>query len=161
MLKPSIFTSAISIFAITISMTAGVSNAQEHEGCFMINSSNRVVSLEEVCEKGRLGIAIEAIKREENPIIANGLKLTRKSQGIYDVKGEIKNQSSRPIQLISYQLKFIKSSKEIGRSLVVVNTNLQPGEAIGVNEIVFDTKLGNIGSPKSVTIEIDDVKYKD
>lgn len=142
-------------------MTAGVSNAQEHEGCFMINSSNRVVSLEEVCEKGRLGIAIEAIKREENPVIANNLKLTRKPSGDYDVKGEIKNQSSRPIQLISYQLKFIKSSKEIARISVRPNTNLQPGEAIGVNETVFSTKLGNIGSTRSVTIEIDEVQYKE
>ncbi len=123
MLKPSLFTSTLSIVAITISMTAGLSNAQEHEGCFMINSSNRVVSLEEVCEKGRLGIAIEAIKREENPVIANNLKLTRRPTGNYDVKGEIKNQSSRPIQLISYQLKFIKSSKEIARISVSANTN--------------------------------------
>lgn len=137
--------------------------AQEYEGCFWTDpKTGKHVSLEPICERGRIDDAIKAINREQNPLIAN-LRLSsdlNKGENSAIIKGKITNQSSRPIKIGSPKLQISQGNTILYTHLVGINKMLQPGQSVAINESIPKSWLG-VTFIRGLEVKIEDWDYSD
>lgn len=138
--------------------------AQEYEGCFWTDpKTGKHVSLEPICERGRIDEAIKAINREQNPLIANLRLSSDLKEGMENwaiIKGEITNQSSRPIKIGIPQLQISQGNTTLYTHLVRINKTLQPGQAVAINESIPKSWLG-VTFIRGLEVKIEDWDYSD
>ncbi|MEG4863736.1 MULTISPECIES: hypothetical protein [unclassified Microcoleus] len=133
--------------------------AQEHPGCFWTDpKTGNHISLEPVCERGRIDEAIKAIERNQNPLIAN-LRLSsdlRKGwENIANIKGNITNRSSRPIKIGIPNLQIAKGNTILYTKPVIINQTLQPGQSVAINESIVKSSLG-VSFMSGLEVKIED-----
>ncbi|MBE9095319.1 hypothetical protein [Tychonema sp. LEGE 07203] len=120
--------------------------AQEYPGCYWTDpKTGNHISLEPLCERGRIDEAIKAIERNQNPLIANlrlSSDLREGWENIANIKGNITNRSSRPIKIGIPKLLIGKGNTILYTHLVRIDQTLQPGQSVGINESILKSWLG-------------------
>jgi hypothetical protein len=138
--------------------------AQEHPGCFWTDpKTGKHISLEPVCERGRIDEAIKAIERNQNPLIANlrvSSDLTKGLENWANIKGVITNRSSRPIKIGIPKLQISTGNKILYTHLVRIDQTLQPGQSVAINESIAKSSLG-VSFMSGLEVKIEDWDYSD
>jgi hypothetical protein len=138
--------------------------AQEHPGCFWTDpKTGKHVSLEPVCERGRIDEAIKAIERNQNPLIAN-LRLSSDLREGWEnwanIEGNITNRSSRPIKIGTPKIQIGKGNTIVYTYLVRINKTLQPGQSVAINESLPKSWLG-VSFMSGLEVKIEKWDYSD
>jgi hypothetical protein len=135
--------------------------AQEYAGCFWTNpKTGKHESLEPICERGRIDDAIKAIDREQNPLIATGLRVQSTDNLLARITGKITNQSSRPIKLRSVKLQIIKNNTILYSDTVYINQTLKPGQSFAINQSILKSQLG-VNFISRLEVKVEDYDYSD
>lgn len=133
--------------------------AQEYPGCFWTDpKTGNHISLEPVCERGRIDEAIKAIERNQNPLIANLRVSSDLKKGIENwaiIEGKITNRSSRPIKIGIPKIQIGKGNTILYTHLVRINQTLQPGQSVGINESILKSWLG-VSFMSGLEVKIED-----
>ncbi|MCC3409228.1 MAG: hypothetical protein JGK17_27400 [Microcoleus sp. PH2017_10_PVI_O_A] len=120
--------------------------AQEHPGCFWTDpKTGNHISLEPVCERGRIDEAIKAIERNQNPLISNlrvSSDLRKGWENWANIKGVITNRSSRPIKIGLPELQIVTGNTILYTRRLIINKTLQPGQSVDIKESILKSSLG-------------------
>lgn len=131
--------------------------AQEYPGCFWTDpKTGNHISLEPLCERGRIDDAIKAIERNQNPLIATGLRVqSTDNPYLVRVTGKITNRSSRPIKIGIPDLQIGKGNTILYTKPVIINQTLQPGQSVAINESIVKSSLG-VSFMSGLEVKIED-----
>lgn len=142
------FLHAVNSLCVVVIAVTGASGAiaQEHAGCFWTDpKTGNHISLEPLCERGRIDDAIKAIERNQNPLIANlriSPDLREGWENMANIKGNLTNRSSRPIKIGIPKIQIAKGNTILYTKPVIINQTLQPGQSVAINETIFKSWLG-------------------
>lgn len=130
---------ALALLGVGIGRFGKPAIAQEHEGCWMLNSAGALVDLNgSVCPRS------SAVPRP-TPLVFSNLKVEPLANGKVAVSGSVMNRDSQPIPLVLVEYKLVdqQSQEVLYEGIVPLETPgaLQAGASINFSRVLNANRL--------------------
>lgn len=133
-----------------------IASAQEHQGCFIVDHSKRVINLDNLC-------TAQKENKEEKPPVVKGIALSNlalldQGSSLPLMRGKITNTTNKAVNIkqITLQLEDRRTGDVVTTQTPTVTAILAPGQSREFTAVVGkDTELGGRRASQMTVIFLD------